>query len=158
MKNGIFKKMVESNGKLFFFTAPDNYTSVPPTPNIYREQIPSKGNIVGIAPDTQEEGGIFFNRVFGNDNEFYIFHDMLKARNGNLILSGVYKSNQIKRNEGHNYHGDEDGFIMEFSTHSKSLVSFRCYGSNKNDKFNSIRECRDGSFIAVGETLSIWNT
>ena len=158
MKNGIFKKMVESNGKLFFCTAPDNYTSVPPTPGIYREQIPSKGNIIGIDPSVENEGGIFFNRVFGNDNEFYIFYDMLKARNGNLVLSGGYKSNQVERNNvRHNYYGGEDGFIMEFSPQTELVVFFQCYGGKKRDRLFSIRECRDGRFIAVGEQLSAKN-
>ena len=161
MENGLFKKMVESNGKLFFCTAPGNYTSatsIDDIAGIYREQILFKGNIIGIDPNIENEGGIFLNRVFGNDNEFYIFHDMLKARNGNLILSGGYKSNQVERNGEHNYHGGEDGFIMEFSPNTKSVVFFQCYGCEKSDKLYRIVECNDDGFIAVGEQLSAKNT
>ena len=174
MEYGLFQKMAESDGKLFFYTVPykANYSSEKSLSNLetfYKklvphdlrrynnEPVPSQGYIIGIDPSIKN--GIFFNKVFGNNYDSYVFTDMLKAKNGNLILSGIYNSKKMDKSHPeidveNNYQGGNDGFIMEFSPYTKSVAFFKCYGEKKNDKFYQILQCHDESFVVVGRRQS----
>ena len=95
------------------------------------------------------KGHEVWSRDYGGSSSDVV-HDILETDDKNLIIAGYTFS---KDGDFSSNKGQFDGWVMKIGYYGEVIWS-KLYGSDKNDRLNSISKTEDGGYIVAGSTVS----